>query len=184
MDSNKNFFQRFIDEIKRVLSLRVPISTKITLPYGLLSLIVALGGAYLITQVIISSIEKRFDDTLAETKEITADLVVLEENRLLETLRLVAFLDGLGDSIQQQDAEKLREMILPIAFNNTEDAIEILDLEGNNLLSIRRDLTAAVSQYQFEKGGNELVIGHNFGKKAAHDAVLVLCTNTFNLRGL
>lgn len=155
MDSKQRFFERFIAEIKRVLSLKVPISTKITLPYGILSLIVALGGAYLITQVIISSIEKRFDDTLAETKEITADLVVLEENRLLETLRLIAFLDGLEDSIRQEDAEKLREMILPIAFNNSEDAVEILDLEGNNLLSIRRDLTAAVSQYKFEKGGNE-----------------------------
>lgn len=156
VNSEQNFFQKFINEIRRVISLRVPISTKITLPYGILSLIVALGGAYLITQVIISSIEKRFDDTLAETKEITADLVVLEENRLLETLRLIAFLEGLEEPLQQEDAEKLREMILPIAFNNTEDAVEILDLEGNNLLSVRRDLTAAVSQYKFEKGGNEL----------------------------
>jgi putative nucleotidyltransferase with HDIG domain len=126
------------------------------LPYGFLALIVALGGAYLITQVIISSIEERFDDTLAETKEITADLVVHEENRLLETLRLIAYLEGLDEAILQEDSEELREMILPIAFNNTEDAVEILDMDGNNLLSLRRDLTSAVTQYQFEKGGDEL----------------------------
>ena len=156
MDTIRNFFERIITEVKRVLSLRVPISTKITLPYGFLSLLVALGGAYLITQVIISSIEKRFDDTLAETKEITADLVVLEENRMLETLRLIAFLERVDQVIQQEDSEELRELILPIVFNNTEDAVEILDLNGNNLLSIRRDLTAAVSQYQFEKGGDNL----------------------------
>lgn len=156
MEGKQNIFQKFVDEINRVVGLRVPISTKITLPYGFLALVVALGGAYLITQVIISSIEKRFDDALAETKEITADLVVHEENRLLETLRLIAFLDGLENEIRQENSEELREKILPIVFNNTEDAVEILNIDGENLLSIRRDLTSAVSQYQFEKGGDEL----------------------------
>jgi putative nucleotidyltransferase with HDIG domain len=154
MDRSRNIIQNFSNELKRVVGFKVSISTKITLPYGFLALIVALGGAYLITQVIINSIEKRFDNTLAETKEITADLVVHEENRLLETLRLIAFLDGLEGAIVDGDAEEIREMVLPIVYNNAEDAVEILNPDGITLLSIHKDLSIEVPQYEFEQGGD------------------------------
>jgi putative nucleotidyltransferase with HDIG domain len=155
MKQDNNLFTKVFKEIKNIISLQVPISTKITLPYGFLSLIVALGGAYLITQVIISSIEKRFDNTLAETKEIAADLVVIEENRLLENLRLVAYLDGIDQMIVEGNSEELRETILPVVFNTGDDAVVLLSDQGVTELLMIRDLQSGIPDYDFEQGGSE-----------------------------
>ena len=170
MKQETSLFSKIFQEIKNIISLRVPISTKITLPYGFLSLIVALGGAYLITQVIISSIEKRFDNTLAETKEIAADLVVIEENRLLENLRLIAFLDGIDQMILDGDSEELRETILPVVFNTGDDAVVLLSDQGITELLMVRDLKSAVPEYDFEQGGIDFV-EHNFVQKVINRSV-------------
>jgi putative nucleotidyltransferase with HDIG domain len=115
---------------------------------------VALGGAYLITQVIISSIEKRFDNTLAETKEIATDLVVIEENRLLENLRLVAFLDGIDQLIVSGNSEELRETILPVVFNSGDDVVALLSDQGITELLMVRELNSVVPEYDYEQGGS------------------------------
>ncbi len=150
-------FRTIFTEIIKILNFRVSVGAKITLPYGFLALIVSLGGAFLITQILISSIEQRFDNLLAETKEIAADFVVQEENQLLENLRLIGFLDGLDRLIQAENAENIREALLPIAYNNTLDFVSILNAEGISLLSLRRDLSNPIPRYVNERGSSAFV---------------------------
>ena len=65
----RQFFKQFTSSIQ----------VKITLPYILLSLIVAIGGAYLITQLMMRSVDRRFKNSLIETAKISVDLLVQEE---------------------------------------------------------------------------------------------------------
>jgi hypothetical protein len=116
---------------------KTPVWVKITLPYFLLALFVALAGAYLVSRVVLDSIEERFTNQLIEAGTLATDGMVQEEDRLLKTWRLLAHTQGLAGAITGGEAEALHRLTLPIAANSQEEAIEILDLEGVALLSLR-----------------------------------------------
>lgn len=130
------------------------IQTKITLPYILLSLIVAVGGALLITQLLMRSVDKRFQNSLIEIAKISADLLVQEEELILETVRLVSMTKGMDQYILDQDAEAIREIVLPLAFNSGEDRIEILDAQGIAQLSLVEDARGRYPVYDSSRGSD------------------------------
>mgnify|MGYP001547319788 CR=1 FL=1 len=132
----------FIDRIK------ISIQTKITIPYVILAIFIALGGSLLITQFTMRSIETRFNGSLVETSKISADMMVSEENLMLETLRLIAHTEAIDETIRSQDAERLREMIIPIAFNGIEDMIVVLDNTGTNLLTLENTVLNGKPTYE------------------------------------
>jgi len=128
---------------------RVPVRIKITLPYLLLVLMFALAGAYLVSRIILESVQDRFLNQLIETGRQTTDWMVREEDRLLSTLRLVSNTQGMADSVVRGDSEALRSLVLPVALNAGEEAVEILDAGGASVLSLRR---AAGDGYSSERG--------------------------------
>src|SRR5574342_1255811 len=83
------------------------IRTKVTLPYVLLSMIIALGGGIIVTQVVVDSLEDRFTNQLIETRKLASELMVREENRLLETLRLLCHRESLPTAIRETDKTRI-----------------------------------------------------------------------------
>jgi class 3 adenylate cyclase/CheY-like chemotaxis protein len=134
--------------------IRVPLRIKITLPYALLALLFAMIGAYLVSRVVLESIEDRFNQQLIEGGKLTADSMVQEENRLLATLRLLANTEGFSQAVTAGNAERLRAIALPLAINYREDAIEILDKQGVSVLSLRHEEGDEVEDYQDSRGEN------------------------------
>ena len=126
---------------------RIPVRVKITFPYILLATLFALVGAYLVSQVILESIQDRFNNQLVETGKQSADWMVHEEDRLLETLRLVANTTGIADAIQAQDASRLQQIILPLAVNAQQEAVEVLDSQGTSVLSLRHVRAGGLADY-------------------------------------
>jgi class 3 adenylate cyclase/CheY-like chemotaxis protein len=133
-------------------SVRVPVRMKITLPYLILALLFALGGAYVVSQVLLSSVEERFYNELISSGKQSADWLVREENRLLATLRLVSNTQGVADLVSARDVEALRKLVLPLAVNNHEEDIEILDSQGNGLLALRLEAGGQAGDYSFSSG--------------------------------
>lgn len=131
---------------------RFPIRLKITLPYVILGLLMLLAIAYLVSQVVVDTIEERFTNQLIEGGKLTNDWMVSEEDRLLQTLRLLSHMEGVPGAIVAANAEQLRELALPIFVNNGEEAIEILDQTGASLLSLRRRGGAALEEYEASRG--------------------------------
>lgn len=125
------------DKPAPVRPVRVPVRVKITLPYLVLALLFALAGAYLVSRLMLESVQDRFLNQLIETGRQGTNWMVREEDRLLSTLRLVANTQGVADGLSAQDAETLRGMILPLAVNAGEEAVEILDTNGVSVLSLR-----------------------------------------------
>jgi adenylate cyclase len=118
---------------------RMPMSLKITLPYAILALIFALGATYLVSRYVLESFRDRFTAQLIDAGKLTSDWMVQEEDRILETLRLIAHTEGVAKGIQEGNSEYLHEILLPIAVNYAEESIVILDHNGVSLLSLNND---------------------------------------------
>jgi len=134
---------------------RLPVQLKIIMPYLVLAFILVLGAGYLISRVTLDSIENRFVNNLIEVGKLTSSWMVEEENRRLETLRLLTFTEGLDEAVLNRDSERLRELVLGVAINNQEEAIEILDAQGESLLSARHLPGGGLEEFEFSRGNNE-----------------------------
>lgn len=140
------------DPAKDTAAVRFPIRLKVTLPYLILALIIAMAGAYIITQLVFDTIEERFTNQLIEAGKIAAEWMVKEETELLETLRLVARTEGTGNALRDGNAEELRVIAYPILLNASADALEIVDMSGESVLSLRRRPGGLPEQYDVSRG--------------------------------
>lgn len=131
---------------------RMPMRIKITLPYLLLVLAFALASAYLLSKVVLESVQDRFLNQLIETGKQSSDWMVTEESRLLETLRLASNTQGVAEAVQNADAEALRVMVLPLAVNAGVEAVEILSLNGESIISMRHIQGGSPEQYLYTRG--------------------------------
>jgi len=131
---------------------RLPIRVKITFPYMLLALVLAVAASIIVARLIFDSIEERFLNQLIETGKISSEWMVTEEDHLLESLRLVANTQGINIPITNMDTEELRNIIYPIAVNNQIEAIEVLDANGIGLLSAHHKTDGSIEEYQFSTG--------------------------------
>lgn len=131
---------------------RFPVQLKITLPYLILAVLFALATAYIISQVVFDSVQERYFNQLVASSKQGSDWVVREEDRLLSTLRLVANTQGVAEALMEEDSERLRTLILPLAMNTNEEAVDILDLSGVAQLSLRRNLSASVTDFSSGRG--------------------------------
>lgn len=131
---------------------RVPLRAKITLPYLILSLVMAVAAAYLITQLVVDNVEERFNKQLFEAGKISSELIVANEERLLESLRLLANVEGVPAALQANDPNELRSLTLGIIANGQIEAVEFLDANGNHVLSIHHRQGGNPEDYTFSTG--------------------------------
>lgn len=132
--------------------LRTPMRYKITVPYLLLALLFALAVALIASRVVMESAQERFLNQLVATRLQNADQMVREEARLLTTLRLVANTQGTAAALLSGDPEQLRAIVFPLVLNSAEEDVEILNLQGVSLLSMRTAPGQAAGNYQFTSG--------------------------------
>ena len=135
---------------------RLPIRLKITFPFALLAILFAIAAAYLGSRFIVESIRERFTIQLFDAAKLSADAMVQEENRILENLRVLANTEGVAASIQAGNAERLRQIALPIAINYQKEAVEVLDLQGVSVLSLHHRVGAPPEEYSSAQGDTTL----------------------------
>jgi len=133
----------------------IPLRVKITLPFIILAIALAIGAAVIITQIVFDTVNERFTNQLIESGKIAASQMVREETAILETLRLLAHAEGVAGAIQQGNAERLRELSYGIMVDSRQDAVEFLDANGNLVLSMRHTPGGGVEDYQFVKEGDD-----------------------------
>jgi adenylate cyclase len=126
---------------------------KITIPYLLLALIFTSAVAFVVSRVILESTEERFTNELIAAGKLSNEWVVAEEDRLLKTLRLLANTDGVANAIVLRNAERLRELTFNLIFIAQEESVEILNFEGESVLSMRLKDSSEGIEYEFSRGG-------------------------------
>ncbi len=139
----------------KVSGLWIPIRAKITLPFLLISLAMALGMAFVLYQIIFDNIDQRFNTQLVESGKLASEWMVQEENLRLETLRLLTYTQGVGDALKAGNSEALRQATWGLTVGHQEDAVEFLDGQGKLVLSMRhRADSQKVEDYLFASGGD------------------------------
>lgn len=140
------------DESSTMPRVRIPVRIKITLPYLVLAVLFALATAYIVSQMVFDTVQDRYLNQLLATGKQSADWMVQEEDRLLSTLRSIANTEGVGEALAIGNSELLRNLVLPIAVNNDEEAVELLNMDAASQLSLRLPAGASAGDYQVERG--------------------------------
>ncbi len=135
--------------MKRLQLDHLSIRLKLTLPYVLLAFLIALGGGLIVTQLMLDSVEERFTNQLLETRKLASKAMVNEEDRLLGTLRLLSFTQGVPAAILQRDPNQIQKLIKPVTFNAGEDVVLVLDKSGTVLFAMLK--AGNSDEYQFPK---------------------------------
>ncbi len=138
--------------IKR--SAHFSIRTKLTIPYIVLALLIAIVGGSIVTQVLVGSLEERFTNQMIESRKLASESMVREEDRMLGTLRLLSHTQGMADAILLEDKQKVLDLIYPVTFNAGEDAVLVLDSHGEVLTTILK--SAETGKYLFPQISDDL----------------------------
>jgi len=136
--------------------IRWPIRVKITLPFLILTIIIALGATVLFSRIVLETVDERFSNQLYESGKLASGAMVTLEERQLETLRLLTNTEGFAEAVQKYDAERLRKLALGIVVNNQPGSVEILDLSANLVLAIRQKQAGNNQDYIFVQGGTPI----------------------------
>ncbi|MCB8941641.1 MAG: HAMP domain-containing protein [Ardenticatenaceae bacterium] len=114
------------------------LGTKIILPYFLLTLVVASVGAFVITNLVASSLEERITNQLVDAGQIVAEGMVRHEDQRLQTLRTVIGTTGIPAAVAASDPATLGELAPQIIINSNTDAVVLLDMTGVELYGWQR----------------------------------------------
>jgi signal transduction histidine kinase len=122
----------------------VSIRFKVILPYLLLTLIVAVTGAYVVTRLVSSSLEERLSNQLLESGRVVSDQMVQLEYKHIQSARVIAFTQGLGDALKSADDGRIALLVKPAAGGlNIESAI-IFDKQGHERLHVIRQIDGSL----------------------------------------
>jgi signal transduction histidine kinase len=115
------------------------LQTKLIVPYVVLTVLTALGGLFVVTRLVTSSVRERFVNQLFEASRVAADGIVRRERNHLEDLRLMAYTEGVREAVAGRDAQALQDLLWPIVLNNNIDVMSIVGIDGVEVISLARD---------------------------------------------
>ena len=155
LDKEKSPGQFKMTRTRTLPPVRLPMRFKIILPFLILTFLFA-TLAFFINMQISRDVRQLYEDdrmTLLGTQG--GNWQAENEVQMLTTLREAASTQGMSTALVQHDAKKMAAILEPVAANNHQDAIEVLDLNGGDIFSVRRSGEAYVS-----KSGNDTYFSH------------------------
>jgi signal transduction histidine kinase len=114
----------------------VSIRFKVILPYLLLTLIVAVTGAYVVTRLVSSSLNERLSNQLIEAGRVISDTMARQEIKHLEAARLVAYTRGLGEAVEAGDVEQAVSLAKPVTGELSVESLLVFDAAGHESLHL------------------------------------------------
>lgn len=116
--------------------LLLSIRFKVILPYLLLTLIVAVTGAYVVTRLVSSSLSERLSNQLLEAGRVVSDTMARQEIKHLEAARIVAYTRGLGDALRVGDVEQVSILAKPAAGGLNVESLIVFNAQGREALHL------------------------------------------------
>ena len=115
------------------------IGPKIILPYLILTLLVAAAGAFIVVNLVTSSLQERFNNQLLDAGRIVSESMVTQEAERLAVLRQIAFTEGVAQFLADGDEAGLATLVPQIMGNNQLDTAVLVDNNGNVIYGWHRD---------------------------------------------
>jgi len=144
-----------LEPLQKKSRLTYPIRFQISLPYLILSLFFTLSVTFITTRVVFDSAEERFANQLIESGKLSSEWIVMEEDQLLESLRLVVNTTGLPAAVSSEEIDTIHRLIYPLAVNSQVEDIEIINSNGSTIYSLRHRTGGSIQDYQNSTGGED-----------------------------
>jgi signal transduction histidine kinase/HAMP domain-containing protein len=128
---------------------------KIILPFAFLTIMVAIAGIYLTTQLIAGSLEERFTNQLLDTGIAAGKGLFQQEQLHLQALRSIAFTEGMDEAVLAGDQKRLQDLLFPLVANYGVDRVDIVNKYGVQLLGYYRNTEGEYNT----SSGDELSVG-------------------------
>ena len=109
---------------------------KVILPYLLLTLIVAVTGAYVVTRLVSSSLNERLSNQLLEAGRVVSDTLARQEIKHLEAARILAYTRGLGDALQAGEVEQVSSLAKPVTGGLNVESLIMFNAKGRETLHL------------------------------------------------
>ncbi|MFQ6015900.1 MAG: adenylate/guanylate cyclase domain-containing protein [Anaerolineae bacterium] len=124
---------------------------KITFPYLILAILLAVAGTYFVTRTFARTLEDRFTARLIDSgRQVTDGLVQIEQEQLT-VLRAMVHTEGMGEAVRDGNVELVARLIKPLAINERVDSVDVLDLASNGLFAMHHNPASdEVDDYQYE----------------------------------
>lgn len=106
------------------------IGVKIILPYLMLTLIVAGIGTFVISNLVASSLQERFNNQLLDAGRRVAESTVQYEENRLQVLRTVAGTFGVPEALANANATTLAQLVPQIIANSDSHVVKLLNMDG------------------------------------------------------
>jgi signal transduction histidine kinase len=121
----------------------VSIRIKVILPYLLLTILVSLTGAYVVTRLVADSLTERLNNQLLEAGRVVSDNFARQEIQHVENARIIAFTRGVADAVFTADLPRLDELVTPAAAGNGIENLFIIDMQGREIFHLLEQSTGA-----------------------------------------
>jgi signal transduction histidine kinase len=138
----------------RFMELISSLRIKLVVPYVFLTLITAMIGTFVVTRLVTSSVRERFANQLLEAGRVASDGIVRRERTHLETLRLMAFTQGVPEAIDAEDSARLQQLLYPLVVNANANFLTAINDQGQEIISLVQD--PETGSYAISEGGDLL----------------------------
>ena len=109
---------------------------KVILPYLLLTLLVAVTGAYVVTRLVANSLEERLANQLLEAGRVVSDSMARQEIDQVQSARVVAFTSNFGEALKDGNEEQINLLAKPAAGGLNIESLIIYDAKGHEALHV------------------------------------------------
>lgn len=109
---------------------------KIILPYLILTLVVAVVGTYVVTNLVATSLDERLTNHLLEAGRVVSESLARQDLSHVNAARIVAFTDGVAEAIQADDGARVEELAKPAAAGLGVEALVLVDADGREMLHL------------------------------------------------
>lgn len=125
---------------------------KVIIPYVILTLVVAVIGVYVITQLVSVRQEERLRNQLREAGRIVSDEFSKQEKQNIEKARLIAYTANLAESLRASDRAALERLVVPQAEGNRLEQLFLIDEQGREQLHLFRNPDGVLETINYETG--------------------------------
>ena len=117
---------------------------KVILPYLLLTLVVAVTGAYVVTRLVSSSLGERLTNQLLEAARVVSGTMARQEIKHLEAARILAYTRGMGDALKSGDVDQVAILSKPAAGGLNVENLLMFDAQGRESLHLIKQTNGTI----------------------------------------
>lgn len=140
-------WKRVLNTLLRLVS---NIRGKIIVPYLILTLAVAVIGLYVITRLLASSLDERFNNYLVESGRAVSNGFARQELDHFRAARTFSLSEGVGEALLASDKTGLADLMLRVARAEGSHVVVMVNAEGELLFSaLKRDGQLVLVDYDF-----------------------------------